>query len=178
LVQSKCNFLKLELEFLGHIVSTEGVKIDPRKSRLSGMEATSNIKELQSFLGFVNYVRRFIPNMAGKPQAAFDKLKIARETLATCHDGLRDRTANRSQRKRCHPVFVDRLTKWLTSSPANKKLQLSNCPTVHRQHHQTARNAHRHYFILRPEIHIEFLAPPMGPIRHQTTVLSAYHPTD
>ncbi|GJP62218.1 hypothetical protein CLOP_g19306 [Closterium sp. NIES-67] len=95
--ESKCDFLKQELEFLGHVVSTEGVKIDPKKIKtIQGWKPPSNIKELQSFLGFVNYVRRFIPNMAGlsapltdllkdhdyfcwgeKQQAAFDQLKMA-----------------------------------------------------------------------------------------------------
>ncbi|GJP42785.1 hypothetical protein CLOM_g2318, partial [Closterium sp. NIES-68] len=36
---SKCEFLKPELEFLGHVISTKGVKIDPREIRNSGMEA-------------------------------------------------------------------------------------------------------------------------------------------
>ncbi|GJP82651.1 hypothetical protein CLOP_g12898 [Closterium sp. NIES-67] len=94
---SKCDFLKQELEFLGKVVSTEGVKIDPKKIKtIQEWKPPTNIKELQSFLGFVNYVRRFILNMAGlsapltdrlkdhdcfwwgeKHQAAFDQLKIA-----------------------------------------------------------------------------------------------------
>ncbi|GJP59416.1 hypothetical protein CLOP_g11776, partial [Closterium sp. NIES-67] len=94
---SKCDFLKQELEFLGHVVSTEGVKIDPKKIKtIQEWKPPTNPKELLSFLGFVNYVRRFIPNMAGlsapltdrlkdhdcfwwgeKQQAAFDQLKIA-----------------------------------------------------------------------------------------------------
>ncbi|GJP44416.1 hypothetical protein CLOM_g3824, partial [Closterium sp. NIES-68] len=94
---SKCDFLKQELEFLGHVVSTEGVKIDPKKIKtIQEWKPPTNLKELQSFLGFVNYVRCFIPNMAGlsapltdrlkdhdcfwwgeKQQAAFDQLKIA-----------------------------------------------------------------------------------------------------
>ncbi|GJP45013.1 hypothetical protein CLOM_g4399 [Closterium sp. NIES-68] len=73
---SKCDFLKQELEFLGHVVSTKGVKIDRKKIKtIQEWKPPSNIKELQSFLGFINYVRRFIPNM--KQQAAFDQLKIA-----------------------------------------------------------------------------------------------------
>ncbi|GJP60385.1 hypothetical protein CLOP_g17596 [Closterium sp. NIES-67] len=94
---SKCNILKQELEFLGHVVSTEGVKIDPKKIKtIYEWKPPTDLKELQSFLGFVNYVRRFIPNMAGlsapltdrlkdhdcfwwgeKQQAAFDQLKVA-----------------------------------------------------------------------------------------------------
>ncbi|GJP69735.1 hypothetical protein CLOP_g734 [Closterium sp. NIES-67] len=63
---SKCDFLKQDLEFLGHVVSTEEVKIDPKKIKtIQEWKSPTNIKELQSILGFVNYVRRFIPNMAG-----------------------------------------------------------------------------------------------------------------
>ncbi|CAI7864644.1 unnamed protein product, partial [Closterium sp. NIES-53] len=61
---SKCEFLKQELEFLGHVISRNGIKIDPEKIKAI-KEWKSPTKVLQSFLGFVNYVRRFIPNMVG-----------------------------------------------------------------------------------------------------------------
>ncbi|GJP42069.1 hypothetical protein CLOM_g1661 [Closterium sp. NIES-68] len=92
---SKCEFLKQELEFLGHVISTEGIRIDPKKLQaIQEWKPPTNLQQLQYFLGFVNYVRRFIPNMAGltrpltdllqkgtfyewgeKQQAAFDALK-------------------------------------------------------------------------------------------------------
>ncbi|CAI7798909.1 unnamed protein product [Closterium sp. NIES-53] len=63
---SKCEFFKQELEFLGHVISRDGIKIDPAKIKtIQEWKSSTNITELQSFLGFVNYVRRFIPNMAG-----------------------------------------------------------------------------------------------------------------
>ncbi|GJP59393.1 hypothetical protein CLOP_g11714 [Closterium sp. NIES-67] len=63
---SKCEFLKSELEFLGHVVGADGIKIDPKKIiAIRDWKPPTNLQELQSFLGFVNYVRRFIPNMAG-----------------------------------------------------------------------------------------------------------------
>ncbi|GJP40024.1 hypothetical protein CLOM_g24318 [Closterium sp. NIES-68] len=63
---SKCEFLKHELEFLGHVISIDGVKIDPKKiTTIQAWKPPSNLRELQSFLGFVNYIRHFIPNMAG-----------------------------------------------------------------------------------------------------------------
>ncbi|CAI5471096.1 unnamed protein product [Closterium sp. Yama58-4] len=63
---SKCEFFKQELEFLGHVISRDGIKIDPKKIKtIQEWKAPTNVTELQSFLGFVNYVRRFIPNMAG-----------------------------------------------------------------------------------------------------------------
>ncbi|GJP49941.1 hypothetical protein CLOM_g9100 [Closterium sp. NIES-68] len=61
-----CEFLKQELEFLGHIVSTEGVKIDPKKIQtIQEWKPPRNLKELKSFFGFINYVCHFIPNMDG-----------------------------------------------------------------------------------------------------------------
>ncbi|GJP43022.1 hypothetical protein CLOM_g2528 [Closterium sp. NIES-68] len=63
---SKCEFLKSELEFLGHVVGADGIEIDPKKiTTIRDWKPPMNLQELQSFLGFVNYVRRFIPNMAG-----------------------------------------------------------------------------------------------------------------
>ncbi|GJP49632.1 hypothetical protein CLOM_g8818, partial [Closterium sp. NIES-68] len=63
---SKCEFLKSELEVLGHVVGADGIKIDPKKiTTIRDWKPPTNLQELQSFLGFVNYVRRFIPNMAG-----------------------------------------------------------------------------------------------------------------
>ncbi|CAI7850789.1 unnamed protein product, partial [Closterium sp. NIES-54] len=71
----KCEFLKPELEFLGHVVSGDGIKIDPRKvNAIAKWNPPTNITELQSFLGFVNYVRRFVPNMAGVTKPLTDLL--------------------------------------------------------------------------------------------------------
>ncbi|CAI7920936.1 unnamed protein product, partial [Closterium sp. NIES-54] len=48
---SKCEFLQPELEFLGHVVSGEGIKIDPRKlTAISEWKSPTNITGLQSFL--------------------------------------------------------------------------------------------------------------------------------
>jgi hypothetical protein len=61
----KSNFAMEEGKLLGHIISKEGIKVDP-----SGVEGILKIgipkskKEVQSFLGKENYLRRFIPNLA------------------------------------------------------------------------------------------------------------------
>ncbi|GJP78104.1 hypothetical protein CLOP_g8430, partial [Closterium sp. NIES-67] len=66
LTMNECKFLKQELEFLEHVISVDGVKIDPKKiATIQDWTPPTNLRELQSFLGFVNYVRRYIPNMAG-----------------------------------------------------------------------------------------------------------------
>ena len=54
-----------EGKLLGHIISEEGIKIDP--TRIDGILQISHprsLKELQSFIGKINFLRRFIPNLA------------------------------------------------------------------------------------------------------------------
>jgi hypothetical protein len=50
---------------LGHIVSAEGVRIDP--SRVEAIQALSlprSKKEVQAFLGKINFLRRFVSNFS------------------------------------------------------------------------------------------------------------------
>ena len=62
---SKCTFFEEETNFLGHVVSSQGVKCDPKK-----IEAVANWKRPQtnrqalSFAAFVNYYNRFIPDFS------------------------------------------------------------------------------------------------------------------
>lgn len=58
---SKCSFHKEELEFLGHTVGINGVRISEDKIRTIKEWATPrNVKDVQSFLGFTNFNRTFI----------------------------------------------------------------------------------------------------------------------
>ncbi|GJP84674.1 hypothetical protein CLOP_g14727 [Closterium sp. NIES-67] len=57
---SKCEFLKYELEYLGHVISIDDVKIDSKKiATIQEWKPPADLRELQSFLGFVNYVVSF-----------------------------------------------------------------------------------------------------------------------
>ena len=61
----KCQLFKPEVEFLGHIISCEGVKTDPKKTQVvSDWPKPEDIKSLRSFLGFCSYYRRFIPRFS------------------------------------------------------------------------------------------------------------------
>jgi hypothetical protein len=54
-----------EGKLLGHIISKEGIKIDPnRVEGILKINTPRSKKEVQSFLGKVNFLRRFIPNLA------------------------------------------------------------------------------------------------------------------
>ena len=90
----KCHFFREKVEFLGKMVSGDGVSISPDKlEAVKGWPVPTNVKELQSFLGFMNYHRNHIKDFAqvsadlyalvhadsfywrGKHQACFEKLK-------------------------------------------------------------------------------------------------------
>jgi len=58
---SKCEFHENEREYLGFIIGQEGVKTDPVKTQAIWDWITpKKIKEIQGFLGFCNFYRRFI----------------------------------------------------------------------------------------------------------------------
>ena len=62
---SKCTFGKEEVEYLGHIISKKGVKVDPKKIRaIIEWPKPKNISKLWGFLGLTWYYRRFIKNYA------------------------------------------------------------------------------------------------------------------
>ena len=60
---SKCDFAKKEVEYLGHNVSATGVSMEDSKIQtIKEWPKPTKKVEVQSFLGLVNYYRRFIKN--------------------------------------------------------------------------------------------------------------------
>lgn len=63
--QSKCDFLKPSITYMGHVLSADGIAPDPRKlNTISSLKTPTNVKELRSFLGMITYCAKFLPHFA------------------------------------------------------------------------------------------------------------------
>jgi len=62
---SKCSFGQHKLEYLGHIVSDQGVEMDPSKVQVvQDWPCPTTVTQLKAFLGLTRYYRRFINHYA------------------------------------------------------------------------------------------------------------------
>ncbi|KAF8096224.1 hypothetical protein N665_0314s0002 [Sinapis alba] len=66
---SKCSFWQKSVGFLGHIVSDQGVSVDPEKIKaIQGWPRLKNATEVRSFLGLAGYYRKFFKGFASLAQ--------------------------------------------------------------------------------------------------------------
>ena len=59
----KCEFLRPESEYLGHVITPDGIKTNPKKLKaVEEFKIPKNVKELKGFLVLTGYYRKFIKN--------------------------------------------------------------------------------------------------------------------
>ena len=62
---SKCEFFKKRVEYLGHIVSENGIETNPKKiEAIVKWPQPQTVTQMRSFLGFCHYYRKFIHRYA------------------------------------------------------------------------------------------------------------------
>jgi hypothetical protein len=65
----KCSFLQTEVSYLGFIIDKNGKRPDPRRGEaILNMPTPKNVKELEAFIGKLNYYGKFISNFSDKCQ--------------------------------------------------------------------------------------------------------------
>ena len=74
----KCVFAKLEVRYLGRLVSGDGYRADPEdvKALQKFREAPKTVGEVRSLLGFLGYYRGYVRDFAKKLKPVYDLLKI------------------------------------------------------------------------------------------------------
>ena len=62
---NKCEFWLTEVRFLGHVVSSSGVSVDPEKVKeVMSWERPKLVFEIHSFLGLAGYYKKFIEDFS------------------------------------------------------------------------------------------------------------------
>jgi hypothetical protein len=73
---SKCEFCLTKVHFLGHVVSYEGISVDPSKVReVLDWKPPRTVHQVRSFLGLAGYYHRFILNFSKIVKPIMDLLK-------------------------------------------------------------------------------------------------------
>ena len=90
---SKCEFWLTDVRFLGHVVSTSGVSVDPEKVEVvMSWERPKSVFEIRSFLGLVGYYRRFIKDFSriATPMTRLTRKEVKFEWDDRCEEAFQE----------------------------------------------------------------------------------------
>lgn len=88
---SKCAFMRKEVNYLGHVITDQGVKPNPQKIKcVTEFPIPTNEKEVKSFLGLSGYYRRFVPGYGriAKPLTALLKKDVIFKWTDLCQEAF------------------------------------------------------------------------------------------
>ena len=111
---AKCHLFQDELKYLGHIVSADGISTDPAKIQcVKEWPVPQSLEQLQSFLGFVGYYRRFIKDFS----------KISRPL----YDLFKGTGCNKKKKRKGRPVSTPPLFQWTDAQQAAFDNLIAKC---------------------------------------------------
>ena len=90
---TKCEFWLEKVHFLGHVVSREGISVDPAKiEAVSAWAAPKNVTEIRSFLGLAGYYRRFVEGFSkiAAPLTALTKKERKFDWTPKCEENFQE----------------------------------------------------------------------------------------
>nr|GFD50695.1 putative reverse transcriptase domain-containing protein [Tanacetum cinerariifolium] len=76
---SKCEFWIPKVQFLGHVIDSQGIHVDPVKiESVKDWASPNSLTKIRQFLGLVGYYRRFIEGFLkiAKPMTKFTQKKV------------------------------------------------------------------------------------------------------
>ena len=91
LKESKCNFLKAHVQYLGHLISGKGIEPVPEKlESIKNMPSPTTPKEVKKFLGLIGYYRKFIPKFSdvARPLTNLTKKDVPFEWTPDCQQTI------------------------------------------------------------------------------------------
>ncbi|KAL0432723.1 UNVERIFIED_CONTAM: Retrovirus-related Pol polyprotein from transposon.6 [Sesamum latifolium] len=90
---SKCEFWLESVAFLGHVITKEGISVDPRKvEAIVDWPKPTNVTEIRSFLGLAGYYRKFVEGFSkiALPLNRLTQKRIKFEWDQACDDSFKE----------------------------------------------------------------------------------------
>ena len=118
----KCAFFRNSVAYLGHIISEHGLSPDPEKFKpINEFPTPTTVVEVQSFLGLVNYYRRFVKDFAAIARPLYDLTKTDKKQTQSVQKNESERKPTQKSKtiqwdENCQTAF-DLLKQKVTSPP-------------------------------------------------------------
>ena len=89
----KCVLFAQEVNYLGHVITSDGVKTDPKKGEAVALwHPPTSVKQVKSFLGLVTYYSKFIKNFADvcRPLHNLTRKEVKFEWTDKCQEAFEE----------------------------------------------------------------------------------------
>ena len=91
LKRSKCEFIVQKINFLGHVVTTQGITPQSEKTKvIDNLEPPKTVKGVREFLGMASFYRRFVPDFSkvAKPLTNLTRKDVSYKWTQQCQEAF------------------------------------------------------------------------------------------